>query len=94
MAPETIAILAEKAQKNANQILNQSKKLVKTSNSNIKSILKEGRVVPEILKLTKEEKIDLIVMGARGIGGIKKLLLGSTSDTVTKQSFCPVLIVK
>ena len=94
MTQESIDVLSQKAKKYANQILVQATNLVKGKNVVVKSLLREGRVVPEILKVLETEKVDLIVMGARGISGIKKLLLGSTSEAVVKKANCPVLIVK
>jgi nucleotide-binding universal stress UspA family protein len=38
--------------------------------------------------------IDLIIMGSRGIGGIKGMLLGSVADRVADHAACPVMIVK
>lgn len=37
---------------------------------------------------------DLIIIGSRGLGGLKKLILGSVSDKVTNTANCPVLIAK
>ncbi|HEY3188207.1 MAG TPA: universal stress protein, partial [Solirubrobacteraceae bacterium] len=37
---------------------------------------------------------DLVVMGARGLGTIKRLLLGSVSESVLRHAGCPVLIVR
>ena len=37
---------------------------------------------------------DLVVVGARGLGGVKRLLLGSVSENVLRAARCPVLIVK
>ncbi|MGC8917690.1 MAG: universal stress protein, partial [Thermoanaerobaculum sp.] len=41
-----------------------------------------------------EVKADLIVVGHRGLGGFKRLLLGSTSSEVVKYSNQSVLVVK
>lgn len=37
---------------------------------------------------------DLLVVGARGLGGFRGLALGSVSDQVTRHSACPVVIVR
>ncbi|MEJ2242854.1 MAG: universal stress protein [Candidatus Bathyarchaeota archaeon] len=56
--------------------------------------LVNGRASDEIVKIAKEENFDLIVMGSRGLGGIKEFFLGSVSDRVADHAQCPVLIVK
>ena len=38
--------------------------------------------------------LDLIVMGSRGLGVVKGVLLGSVSQYVVEQAKCPVLVVK
>lgn len=52
-----------------------------------------GGAVAEILRYARREKIDLIVMGTRGRGGIPHLLLGSVAEEVVRKSLCPVLVV-
>ncbi|TLX87413.1 MAG: universal stress protein, partial [Thaumarchaeota archaeon] len=39
-------------------------------------------------------KVDMIVIGSRGMTGLKKLLLGSVANGVITYSHCPVLVVK
>jgi nucleotide-binding universal stress UspA family protein len=51
-------------------------------------------IVKEIVEYAEKQNIDLIVMGTRGLSGIKKVLLGSTASGVVTHSHCPVLIVK
>jgi nucleotide-binding universal stress UspA family protein len=53
-----------------------------------------GSVVQTITDYAVAEKIDLIVMGTRGMGGFKKMLLGSVSSGVVTHAHCPVLVVR
>lgn len=41
-----------------------------------------------------QEQADLIVMGSRGLGLVKEMLLGSVSHAVAQHATCPVLLVK
>ncbi|MDP8946254.1 MAG: universal stress protein [Actinomycetota bacterium] len=54
----------------------------------------EGRVAPEIVGLAEEIGAGLIVMGSRGLGGIRRALMGSVSDSVVRHAHCPVLVVR
>jgi nucleotide-binding universal stress UspA family protein len=45
-----------------------------------------------LVRIAKEYHVDMIVMGARGMGKIKKAFLGSVSDYVMKKARVPVLI--
>ena len=47
-----------------------------------------------VLDFAESNNIDLIVMGSRGRGGVKGVLLGSVSQYVVEQAKCPVLVVK
>jgi len=53
-----------------------------------------GSVVQAITDYAASEKIDLIVMGTRGMGGFKKMLLGSVSSGVVTHAQCAVLVVR
>ena len=50
-----------------------------------------GNKIPEVAKL---EKIDLIVMGSRGVTDFTGLLIGSVAHQVLHKSDCPVFITK
>jgi nucleotide-binding universal stress UspA family protein len=58
------------------------------------SHLKVGRPDAEIVALAEEIGAGLIVMGARGVGGIRRALTGSVSDSVVRHAHCPVLMVR
>ena len=60
----------------------------------ISKMLVDGRPADSIVEIADKEKFDLIVIGSRGVGGVKKFFLGSVSDRVSDEAHCPVLIVK
>ena len=60
----------------------------------ISKMLVDGRPADRIVEIADKEKFDLIVIGSRGVGGVKKFFLGSVSDRVADEAHCPVLIVK
>ena len=47
-----------------------------------------------ILDFADSIEADLVVMGSRGLGVVKGVLLGSVSQYIVEQSKCPVLVVK
>lgn len=53
-----------------------------------------GKPYEAILEVGHEAGADLIVLGRRGLGGVERLLLGSTSERVAGQADCPVLVVR
>lgn len=48
----------------------------------------------KVCEYSKDHEIDLIIVGSRGIGGVKKLLLGSVSMNIVRHAKCPVLVIK
>jgi len=57
-------------------------------------VLEVTSITDALVSYSESHNADLIVMGSRGFGGFKKLLLGSVASGVTQHSKCPVLIVK
>ncbi len=55
--------------------------------------LLEGPEAESILSLAENCKADLIVMGTRGWGKVKGLLVGSVSHKVIHYASCPVMVV-
>jgi nucleotide-binding universal stress UspA family protein len=58
------------------------------------SHLRMGEVAMEIVALAEALHADLIVMGSRGLGGVRRALMGSVSDSVVRHAHCPVLVVR
>ena len=55
--------------------------------------LVEGSDADAILTLAEKHRADLIVMGTRGFGAVKGLLVGSVSRKVIHLATCPVMVV-
>ena len=60
----------------------------------VETCLLEGPAVGAILHAVEIRKPDLVVIGRRGLGTWKGLIMGSVSMAVTQRAMCPVLIVK
>ena len=59
----------------------------------VKARLEEGETHERIIEVAKEERCDLIIMGAERMGILKRLFLGSTLEKVLRDAPCPVLVV-
>ena len=51
-------------------------------------------VVGALVDFASDEKVDLLVVGTRGMTGFKKLVLGSVSSRLVSHAPCPVLVVR
>ena len=60
----------------------------------LKSRVLEGTPFSELCKAARSEGANLIVMGTRGLTGLKHVLIGSTAEKVVRKSSCPVLSVR
>jgi nucleotide-binding universal stress UspA family protein len=56
--------------------------------------LTRGRPDTELVHLSEEIDAGLIVMGSRGLHGVRRALIGSVSDSVVRHAHCPVLVVR
>jgi len=84
--------LKERAEKMLEEALQRAEK--SKSNLKISTKILEGRPSDKIVETAKEEGFDLIVMGSRGLHGVKEFFLGSVSDRVADEATCTVVIVK
>ncbi len=53
-----------------------------------------GRPFLEIIRIARERKSDLIVIGTHGRGALRQVLLGSVAEKVVRKAPCPVLSVR
>ena len=68
-------------------------RLIPGDGISIEMVPLKGDPAHQILEYAKEHEQELIIMGSRGLSGIKEITLGSVSHKVTQLSKCPVLII-
>ncbi len=56
-------------------------------------VIRLGKPQEELVRLSEKRNAELIVVGSRGLRGLKKLILGSVSSYVVSNSKIPVLVV-
>jgi nucleotide-binding universal stress UspA family protein len=87
--------LYEQVQVRARELLRKQSWRVKAAGGIVAGAhLRMGAVALEIVALAEELGADLIVMGSRGLGGVRRVLMGSVSDSVVRHAHCPVMIVR
>lgn len=60
----------------------------------IRSVVREGRPAAVLIDYAKDHRMDLLVVGSRGVGPLEAALLGSVSQKVSQLAGCSVLIVR
>jgi nucleotide-binding universal stress UspA family protein len=87
--------LYEQIEKMSRELLRKQTWRVKAAGGTVAGAhLRMGEVALEIVALAEELGADLIVMGSRGLGRVRRALMGSVSDSVVRHAHCPVLVVR
>jgi nucleotide-binding universal stress UspA family protein len=77
------------------EMLDEQVRNIEASGSSVaQAHLDAGKPDVAITDLAEHIGAGLIVMGSRGLGGIKRTLMGRVSDSVVRHAHCPVLVVR
>jgi nucleotide-binding universal stress UspA family protein len=87
----SIQALLEKKEYNR---INKALKQLELKDTKLDVCIETGIPHKEILRVAKEEKVDLIAMGKRGLGLKDRILLGSNTNKVLRMANAPVLAVR
>ena len=95
MAVDEYARAYEHWEQEAGQFLEEQAERLRNAGGTVAGVhLKKGRPADEIVGLAEELGADLIVVGSRGLGAIKRLMVGSVSEGVVSLAPCPVLVMR
>ena len=69
------------------------KDLVSHHKVGTRDLVTTGEAAPEILRIARQEHVDLIVIASHGLTGWRRLVFGSVAEKVVRQAACPVLTI-
>lgn len=94
-ARDNTALHEERMRNRGDEILKEARKAIqKAQMTGVKEEVLEGSAEDQIERYAIAGEYDLIIIGSRGLSGLKKLMLGSVSQKVVQKAHCPVLVVK
>lgn len=90
---QVMQLLLSESEKSAKDIVTKAKKQIPLG-IECNATIMHGNPKACIVQFSKENDIDLIVMGATGKGAITRALIGSTTSYVVNHAPCNVLVVR
>jgi nucleotide-binding universal stress UspA family protein len=92
---EVMKSVLEQAEGEANSFLEEQAEQVRESGGKVaETHLETGQPDKEIVRLSEELGAGTIVIGSRGLGGVRRSLMGSVSESVVRHAHCPVFVVR
>lgn len=89
-----IKTLEEQENRAGEQLLEATQRTLKRGGLTARTILKRGDAATEIIQYARENQVDLIVCGSRGLSQLAGWLLGTVSRKLLHYASCSVLVVK
>ncbi|GAB4344609.1 MAG: universal stress protein [Candidatus Abyssubacteria bacterium] len=90
----TTQVLEEKSRQLAQEELESATDADVLEKLEYEIVCRKGTPFLEIIRFTRENAIDMVVMGTHGRSALESALLGSTAEKVVRKSPCPVLTIR
>jgi nucleotide-binding universal stress UspA family protein len=90
----TMSQLRESVVTQARHAAEKAAKVLRPRWPEVKTLVTEGDPRVEIVRAAEDLRADMLALGARGVGRLKRLLVGSTSLAAARYAPCPVAIVR
>ncbi|KAJ0027494.1 hypothetical protein Pint_36260 [Pistacia integerrima] len=81
-------------EENSEALLSRALQMCKDKLVKAETLILNGDPKDMICQAAEQMHIDLLVLGSRGLGKIKRAFLGSVSDYCAHHAICPITIVK
>ena len=79
-------------EEDARELATEAAELLIRRGRSARAVVVRGDPAEGILQIAESERADLIVMGRRGLGRLRGVLVGSVSERVSRHAECPVLL--
>jgi nucleotide-binding universal stress UspA family protein len=89
------AFVKRELRRQGQEILDQQVKKIEESGGTVaRAHLRGGRTSDEVVELSEELGVGLLVVGSRGLGTVRRILMGSHSEEIAHNARVPILVVR
>ncbi|XP_071708215.1 universal stress protein A-like protein [Rutidosis leptorrhynchoides] len=92
--PAVMDSVKKAQEESASEVLSHASKVCEQHRIKAQMMVIRGNPKDMIVEAVEQINVDLLVVGSRGLGQIKRAFLGSVSDYCVHHAKCPVLIVR
>jgi nucleotide-binding universal stress UspA family protein len=93
--PEAAERLRREARKERQEVLDERVERIREAGDSVaQTHIREGETAAEIVTFAEELEAGLIAIGSRGLGAVRRMLMGNVSDSVVRHAHCPVMVVR
>jgi len=93
-ATQVTAAMKQTGEQMGEKLLQETRRTLGRRKFRIEAKVTEGHAADEILKAIKRTRADLVVVGSKGLTGLRRFFLGSVAHKVARNSSCSVLVVR
>jgi nucleotide-binding universal stress UspA family protein len=87
--------LLEQAERDARTFLDEQAGRIGSEGGKVaETHYRTGRADKEVVRISEELGVGMIVLGSRGLGAMSRALMGSVSESVVRHAHCPVFVVR
>jgi nucleotide-binding universal stress UspA family protein len=95
VTPQVYSYVLDQTLREARDLLDEQVKRIKDSDARVaETHVRRGPATDEVLDLAEDLEAGLIVVGSRGLGPVKRLVVGSVSEGVVQGATRPVLVLR
>ena len=92
---EVMRSIFDQAEGEARSFLEEQAKQIGASGGKVaETHLRTGEPDKEIVQLSEELGVGTIVIGSRGLGAVRRALMGGVSESVVRHAHCPVFVIR